>query len=265
MSSSKLLNGLELAGFIMERQAHEVRRLRQAYRVEPKLAIIVTADTPLIDDSVRLKQEYGEDILVDVEVHRIKQAEITQTLAVLNDNPTVQAIAIQLPLEDPALTDELINLVVPAKDVEALGEQAVYDSPTPLAILWLLAGYNVELSGKQVLLIGRNRQVGAPLERILLASGIIAQIADAETPDLAAQSLQADVIITATGQADILQADMIKPKAVVIDAGSGDVAAAVYERDDLKITPQQDGVGPLIICALFENVIRAASVGLKNS
>jgi methylenetetrahydrofolate dehydrogenase (NADP+)/methenyltetrahydrofolate cyclohydrolase len=154
-----------------------------------------------------------------------------------------------------------------------LGKAAQFDPATPMAILWLLAGYNVDIkAGKRVLLIGRGRLVGAPLERIMLASGIDVSVADRETPDLAALTREADVIITATGSPAILHADMVKPGAVVLDAGVaaedgktvGDVAADLFERDDLTITPAKGGVGPLTVCALFENVIRAARATVKQ-
>jgi methylenetetrahydrofolate dehydrogenase (NADP+)/methenyltetrahydrofolate cyclohydrolase len=135
-----------------------------------------------------------------------------------------------------------------------------------MAIMWLLAGYNINLEGKHVLLIGRGKLVGAPLERILTESGIDVQVITRETADLAEQTKQADVIITATGSPAILYSDMIKEGAVVVDAGVasedgktvGDLAPEVYEREDLTITPTKGGVGPLTVCALFENVIRAA-------
>jgi methylenetetrahydrofolate dehydrogenase (NADP+)/methenyltetrahydrofolate cyclohydrolase len=135
-----------------------------------------------------------------------------------------------------------------------------------MAILWLLAGYNVSLEGKKILLIGRGKLVGAPLERIMLDSGLDVTVADRSTHDLKTQMHDADVIITATGSPAILYADMIKQGAVVVDAGVasesgktvGDLAADVYERDDLTITPTKGGVGPLTVCALFDNVIRAA-------
>jgi methylenetetrahydrofolate dehydrogenase (NADP+)/methenyltetrahydrofolate cyclohydrolase len=135
-----------------------------------------------------------------------------------------------------------------------------------MAILWLLAGYNVDLRGKKVLLIGRGKLVGAPLERMFKASDIDVLVADRSTTNLKDVTLQADVIITATGSPAILYPAMIKQGAVVVDAGVageegktvGDVAPETYEREDLSITPVKGGVGPLTVCALFENVIRAA-------
>jgi len=111
--SIKYLNGSELAGFIQQRQAHEVRALRQAHHIEPKLAIVVTVDNPIIDIYMRMKQRYGEEILVDVAIHRIKQTEAVETIKLLNEDPSVHGIIVQLPLEDPAQTDEIVGLVAP--------------------------------------------------------------------------------------------------------------------------------------------------------
>jgi methylenetetrahydrofolate dehydrogenase (NADP+) / methenyltetrahydrofolate cyclohydrolase len=262
----KLLNGRELASYIKERQAHQVRALRQAWQVEPRLAIVVTVDNPVIDIYMRLKQKYGADILIAVDIHRVQQAEVPTLLQQLNADPAIHGIIIQLPLYDPSQTDELVNLVAPEKDVDALGVHAIFDPATPMAIMWLLAGYNVDLRGKRILLIGRGKLVGAPLERMMLASELDVRVADRSTADLAAETREADVIITATGSPAILYPDMIKQGAVVVDAGVasedgktvGDVAPEVYDRDDLIITPVKGGVGPLTVCALFDNVIRAA-------
>ena len=262
----KLLNGAELAEFIKERQARAVRGLRQAYDVAPKLAIIVTKDDPVINTYVRLKQKYGDDILIDVEVHRIAQKDAKQCITKLNEDTGVHGIILQLPLESPEQTDELCNMVTPEKDVDALGVNATHDPATPMAIMWLLAGYNVDLQGKKILLIGNGKLVGQPLSKQLRASGHDVTVADRSTADLASLTVNADIIITAAGSPALLFPDMIKDKAVVVDAGVasedgktvGDVAPDVYERDDLTITPTKGGVGPLTVTALFENVITAA-------
>ncbi len=262
----KQLNGLELAGFIKERQAHEVRGLIQASGIKPKLAIIVTTEHPAIAVYVRMKQRYGVDILVDVEVHNVAQADVPRLISQLNADGSVHGIIVQLPLEDPSQTDEIVDMVAPAKDVDALGKDATLDPATPLAILWLLAGYNVDLSGKKIVLVGRGKLVGAPLERLLLASGYDVAVVDRKTTDISGVISRADILVTATGSPGLVTSVMIKERAVVVDAGVageqgktvGDLADDVYEREDLTITPRKGGVGPLTICALFENVIRAA-------
>jgi methylenetetrahydrofolate dehydrogenase (NADP+)/methenyltetrahydrofolate cyclohydrolase len=262
----KLLNGRDLAGYIKERQAHEVRALRQSAHTQPKLAIIVTVDNPVIDVYVRLKKRYGSDILIDVDIHSVEQKDVPELIQTLNNDSSVHGIIIQLPLADPSQTEILTNLVAPEKDVDALGKDALFDPATPTAILWLLAGYNVELRGKDILLIGRGKLVGAPLERMLLTSDLNVHVADRSTVDLVVEAQAADIIVTATGSPAILTSAMVKKGAVVVDAGVasedgktvGDVAAEVLERDDLTITPAKGGVGPLTVCALFENVILAA-------
>jgi methylenetetrahydrofolate dehydrogenase (NADP+) / methenyltetrahydrofolate cyclohydrolase len=267
----KLLNGAELAGFIKERQAHEVRGLRQAWDIEPKLAIVVTVEHPAIDVYMRMKTRYGADILIDVETHRVSMDDAVATIEQLNADPSVHGIIVQLPLEDPARTEEIVNLVAPEKDVDALGVNATLDPATPLAILWLLAGYNVALEGKHIVLVGRGKLVGAPLERLLLASGYDVEVADSRTTDLFGMVAGADILVTATGQPGLITSKMIKENTVVVDAGVageqgktvGDLAPDVYEREDLTITPVKGGVGPLTICALFDNVIRAARASVK--
>lgn len=262
----KLLSGKELAGFIKERQAREVRSLVQANNVHPKLAIIVTIDNPVINIYIKLKKRYGEDLGVGVDVYRIEQVQVSTKLAELNKDDSVHGIIIQLPIDDPKQTDELVDQVDANKDVDALGTQANFDPATPMAILWLIAAYNIDLLTKKVLLIGRGKLVGLPLKRMLEASGVDVTVADRSTADLKTESLEADVIITATGSPAILYPEMIKQNTVVVDAGVasedgktvGDVSDAVYEREDLTITPQKGGVGPLTVCALFENVIIAA-------
>jgi len=268
----RLLDGLQLAGFIKERQAHEVRGLRQALDVQPKLAIVVTVEHPAIDVYMRMKTRYGADILVDVETHRVSMDDVKATIERLNADPSIHGVIVQLPLEDPSRTDEIVNLVAPEKDVDALGVNATLDPATPLAILWLLAGYNISLEGKHIVLVGRGKLVGAPLERMLLASGYDVEVADSKTTDLFGMVASADVLITATGQPGLITSKMIKENTVVIDAviageqgkTVGDLAPDVYAREDLTLTPVKGGVGPLTICALFDNVIRAARASVQQ-
>jgi methylenetetrahydrofolate dehydrogenase (NADP+)/methenyltetrahydrofolate cyclohydrolase len=267
----KLLNGKELAEFIKERQVHEVRALRQAHNVAPKLAIIRTNPDPVVDSYMKLKQGYGEDILVDVEVHTVEQSEALARIEQLNNDPTVHGIIVQIPLPDPTQTDEILNAVTPSKDVDGLGQNTVWDAPTPLAINWLLAGYNVDFNGKNIVIVGHGRLVGRPLARLWEKSNYQVEIVDKRTENLSTVVSNADILVCATGAPGIINANMVKPNAVIVDAGVatdsnglvGDVAQDVRSLPDITITPEKGGVGPLTVCALFDNVIRAARASLS--
>lgn len=268
----RLLDGKELAGYIEERQARQVRALRQADHVAPKLAIIQTIDNPVIDTYVSLKQRYGQDILVDVDVHKVDQADLMKTIESLNTDESVHGIIIQLPLADEAQTAEAVNAVAPEKDVDGLGENAVLTPATAMAIDWLLAGYNVELKGKKIAIVGKGRLVGAPLEKLWRTTGYDATVYDSSTNDLGAALRAANVVVTATGVPGLVTSQMLQPSAVVVDAGTaaehgkivGDLARDVRERDDVTITPEKGGVGPLTVTALFDNVIQAAKATIKD-
>ncbi len=262
----KLLNGSDLAAFIKERQAKQVRALRQAHHIAPKLAIVQTIDNSVIDAYVSLKKRYGADILVEVEVYKIDQDQLLGVVDRLNKDSSVHGIIIQLPLADGSATQAAVDAVLPAKDVDGLGSGAVLDPATPLAINWLAAGYNVTLAGMKIAIVGNGRLVGAPLSRMWQNSGYDVTVFDQSSHDMKDQLPEFDVIVTAAGVPSLIDSSVVKNGAVVIDAGTaaehgkivGDVADDVRQRDDITITPEKGGVGPLTVTALFENVIRAA-------
>ena len=263
---AKLLGGTELAAFIKERQAKQVRNLRQEHKIFPKLAIVVNQPTPVIESYMRAKKAYGEDILIETEVFTVSMDDIAATIERLNVDEAIHAIIVQLPLSDMSKADEIIRLVAPEKDVDGLGSDNYFTPATAQAIQWLLAGHNIGLEDKQLLIIGHGRLVGAPLAKLWRDSGLAPKVVDRTVEDLATEVAQSDVIVTATGAPAIIEADMVKPRAVIIDAGTtsedgvivGDVAPGVYERDDIRITPTRGGVGPLTVASLFDNVIQAA-------
>lgn len=260
------MDGGQLAGFIKERQARQVRALRQARKVLPALAIIRTNPDPVVDSYMRLKKGYGADILIDVTVHTIPQAQALGVIHTLNADATTHGIIVQLPLPNISQTNAILNAVMPQKDVDGLCDEAIFDAPTPTAIMWLLAGYNVNLAAKKIVIVGQGRLVGKPLARIMRHSGLNVHTADRHTDSLDLLVRSADVVVTATGVPGLITADMLKIGAVVVDAGVatdknglvGDVAPNARARDDLTMTPEKGGVGPLTVAALFDNVIRAA-------
>ena len=257
------LNGSELAGFIKERQAKQVRALRQAWHINPRLAIVTDVENPVIETYMRLKQRYGADILIDVEIHRVPAGGALEVIQELNNQDDVQGIILQLPISNPEQTEELLESIREDKDVDGLRKRAIFQAATPTAISWLLAGYGVDLRNKKVAIVGRGRLVGAPLEKMWLKSGV--DVTVFEKGDDLSQLINYDIIVSATGVPGLIKSRMIKPKSVVIDAGTasengkivGDVSEEVRQRDDVIITPKKGGVGPLTVSALFDNVITA--------
>ena len=257
------LNGSELAGFIKERQAKQVRALRQAWHINPRLAIVTDVENPVIETYMRLKQRYGADILIDVEIYRVSAGGALEVIQELNDRDDVQGIILQLPISNPEQTDELLESIREDKDVDGLRKKAIFQAATPTAISWLLAGYGVDLRGKKVAIVGRGRLVGAPLEKMWLKSGV--DVTVFEKGDDLSQLINYDIIVSATGVPELIKSQMIKAKAVVVDAGTasengkivGDVSEEVRQRNDVIITPKKGGVGPLTVSALFDNVITA--------
>ena len=257
------LNGSELAGFIKERQAKQVRALRQAWHINPRLAIVTDVENPVIETYMRLKQRYGADILIDVEIHRVPAGGALEVIQELNNRDDVQGIILQLPISNSDQTEELLESIREDKDVDGLRKKAIFQAATPTAISWLLAGYGIDLKGKKVAIVGRGRLVGAPLEKMWLKSGV--DVTVFEKGDDLSQLIDYDIIVSATGVPGLIKSQMIKTKTVVVDAGTasengkivGDTSEEVRQRNDVIITPKKGGVGPLTVSALFDNVITA--------
>ena len=263
---ARVLNGKELADFIKERQAKQVRALRQAHKIIPKLAILMTPKAnEAIGVYVKYKSIYAADILIETQVEVCEQADMSTVIERLNADDSVQGIIVQLPLDNIAQTDDIVNLIAPQKDVDGLGAGADYPSATAEAINWLCGGYNVPLDSAKIAVVGQGRLVGAPLTKMWLNSGYSVTPIDIDTPDAKAIIQASDVVVSAVGKPGLIASADIKHKAVVIDAGTasengtvvGDVADDVRERSDVSITPVKGGVGPLTIALLYDHLIQA--------
>lgn len=263
----KSLNGAELAGYIKENQAHQARSL-QAQKIQPKLVIIRDNDSPVIMKYVQLKQHYGDDIGVTVEDWL--RDDLAQAIIAANQDMSVHGVIVQLPLKSMEQVAEIVQKIAPEKDVDGLSGVGKFESATATAINWLLAGYDIKLAGKKIALVGRGRLVGGPLEKMWTNSGYNVTTFG-HTSDLA-ELVNYDIIVSATGVPHLIKTEMVKPGAVVVDAGTaseggvlvGDIDDAVRERKDLlATTPKVGGVGPLTITALFEHTLIAAKTETK--
>ncbi len=262
---TKELNGAELAGFIQERQAKQVRMLRQAHGIVPRLVIMMTPSAPQSSTVyVRMKRRYAKDILIDTVIEVCEAGQMQAAIERWNADDSVQGIIVQLPLDDITLTETVVNTIAPEKDVDGLGVAAHFVSATADAINWLLGGYGVVLDGKKLVVLGQGRLVGAPLTAMWQASGYDVTALDVASRDIAKTVREADIIVTATGSPRLVTTDMVKSGAVVVDAGTategdtlvGDVDDSVRTRQDVTLTPTRGGVGPLTIALLFDHLIQ---------
>ena len=262
----KILNGNELAGFVKERQAHEVRSLSK----KPTLLIIRDSDNPVITKYVNLKIAYGEDIGVKVIDYRTE--DIKTKILEANHDPEIHGIILQLPILEKDQTDTLTNLIAPKKDVDGLSSAGDYDSATATAINWLLAGYDIKLQNQKIAIVGRGKLVGAPLFKMFTDSNYHVTLFH-RGDDLTKLS-QYDIIISATGVPGLISNSMIKPGATILDAGTasengvlkGDIDETVRTRTNLNaITPITGGIGPLTVSCLFDHVIQAAKKTIKKN
>ena len=255
----KELNGRELAGFIKQRQAHTVKALRSR-KVWPKLAIFYDNDSPVIAKYMSLKQAYGADIGIAVDVIRISAGDAEEKLRAAAEDASVTGIIVQLPLAECDM--KILDLIPLEKDVDGLRGES--DTATAMAIHWLLTGYGIELPELKLAIVGHGKLVGAPLDRMWRESNYDVTVFD-KGSDMS-QLVNYDVVVTATGVPGLLKSEMLKRGAVVVDAGTaseggvikGDLDDAARERDDLTMTPKIGGVGPLTVAMLFERVLQAA-------
>ena len=270
----RFLNGAELRDFIKERQAKQVRALRQSWRVSPKLVIFYSSKSPVTETYMRLKENYGADILVEVERREVEISKLKEEIQKANIDEDIHGIIVQLPLENKNgeklsknETEAILSEISKEKDVDGLNG-GDFIPATAQAINWLLAGYNISLENKKIAVVGQGKLVGAPLSKMFEDSGVdVSKFDELNSSDMKEKLKDFDVVITAVGKPGLITSEMLKSKAVVVDAGTaseggeikGDVSDEVRElRKDLIITPIKGGVGPLTVASLIDNVIIAA-------
>lgn len=270
----KILNGAELKDFIKERQAKQVRGLRQSWKVFPRLVIFYSNEDPVIETYMRLKISYAEDILIEAEKRFVSPENLAKEIQKANLDETIHGIIVQLPLKkssgEKIEGEELrciLNQISPEKDVDGLSGD-IFISATAQAINWLLVGYNIELRNKKIAIVGQGLLVGRPLSNMWLKSGYDVTVFDKNNSAEMKECLSKfDIVVSATGVPGLITSEMLKPNVVVVDAGTasengiikGDVAEEVRQnRKDVTITPKIGGVGPLTIASLIDNVIISA-------
>jgi methylenetetrahydrofolate dehydrogenase (NADP+) / methenyltetrahydrofolate cyclohydrolase len=270
------MSGTALAAEIVADVARRAEALVERTGVRPGLATVLVGDDPASVTYVTMKRNRAAKAGIDSRLVRLPAAtttaELVAAVRALSEDPTVHGILLQHPV--PAHIDEraAFEAIDPAKDVDgvtmhsfaamAFGEPG-FASCTPGGIMRLLDAHNVELTGRQAVVVGRSPILGKPMGMLLLARDATVTYCHSRTVDLASHLAAADILVAAVGRPEFIKGRDIKPGAVVVDAGYnpgnvGDVDfAGAMERASL-VTPVPGGVGPMTIAVLLEQTVTAA-------
>lgn len=244
----------------------DIAKLAEA-NIRPFLAVILVGDNPASVLYTRKKKEKAESLGLGFRLYHfpttMRQEDIEMIIGDLNINKNVHGIIVQLPLPEGFDTSKLLANIAKEKDVDGLN--GGYAPPAAGAIMELINFYNIDLKNQKVVLIGRGKLVGQPLEKILNEQNIDLIVCDLKTENLTLITLSADIIITGVGVPMLIKKDMVSQKAIVIDAGTaescgttvGDVSPAVYSHV-ASFSPVPGGIGPITVVKLLKNVVEAA-------
>jgi methylenetetrahydrofolate dehydrogenase (NADP+)/methenyltetrahydrofolate cyclohydrolase len=274
--SAQLMKGLAPAQVIRREIAGRVKELARI-GIIPSLNVLLAGSDPASLAYAAAKSKLGDNLGIQVRLHQAQeQSQAARLLELWNHDPEVHGILVELPLPSAWDKNALLGSLNPRKDVDGVHplnrgylldgreEQALLPA-TPLACLALLDYYGISLPGKDTLLLGRGDTVGRPLAMMLVRRDATVTICHSRTADLARHCRQAEILISAAGKAGLIRADMIKPGAVVLDAGisagpegtiRGDVEAAA-EQAAAYLSPVPGGVGTLTTTMLMSNLLRA--------
>ncbi|MCP1663291.1 MAG: bifunctional methylenetetrahydrofolate dehydrogenase/methenyltetrahydrofolate cyclohydrolase FolD [Methanocalculus sp. MSAO_Arc1] len=262
-----------------EKRLHILREKIEESGIYPRLATVLVGSDPASELYVRMKHRACEQvgigsIGVDLPAESTT-GEVLDAVRRLNEDSQISGILVQLPLPPQVDTHTIIEAVAPEKDVDGfhplnLGRlfsgTPVFAPCTPLGVMNLLSEYDIEIAGKNAVVIGRSIEVGRPMAALLTNADATVTIAHSKTVDLASITQQADIVVAAVGRARFVTAEMIGWGATVIDIGTnydeekklcGDVDFAMVEPKAAAITPVPGGVGPMTIATLMENTFTA--------
>lgn len=259
-----ITDGKKIAQKIRTRLKKEVEKMKKP----PILAVILVGDDPASHLYVRIKEKISAEIGIVFQKYLFpsatKEKTILELINRLNNDKKISAIIVQLPLPAHLDSSKIIEAIAPEKDADSLTGKALILPPTPAAILTLLANYKISLKNKNIVLVGHGKLVGGPLAKILKRRKIPIEICTDKTKNLSAITKKADILISATGVAHLIKADMVKKNAVIIDAGTsesggeivGDVDFEPVKEKSSYITPPKGGIGPVTVAKLMENVVK---------
>ncbi|AYD64263.1 bifunctional methylenetetrahydrofolate dehydrogenase/methenyltetrahydrofolate cyclohydrolase FolD [Achromobacter sp. B7] len=277
--TARIIDGAALSLRIREEVAQRVATLA-AKGTRPGLAVVLVGADPASQVYVRNKvaacEKAGLHSVKEQYPAEMTEAELLARIAVLNQDPTIHGILVQLPLPKHMDAHKVIEAISAEKDVDGfhisnagllMTGQPLFRPCTPYGVMKMLESEGVTLRGAEAVIVGASNIVGKPMAMLLLAAGATITICNSKTRDLAAQTRRADVLVVATGKPGMIDGSMIKPGAVVIDVGinrgedgklCGDVDFASAKEVAGAITPVPGGVGPMTIAMLLVNTVEAA-------
>lgn len=275
---SIIIDGKNLAKKIRQELKEECNELKKN-NINPKLAVIMVGDDPASKVYVRNKSRACNEIGIDYEEFILKeettQEELIKLIEKLNDDNNINGILLQSPIPKHLNINEAFKAITYKKDVDGFTPSSVgklcigedtFISCTPYGVMKMFEEYNIDLTGKDVVILGRSNIVGKPLIQCCLQKNATVTVCHSRTKNLEEHTKRADVVISAIGQSKFVKADMVKDDAVVIDVGinrgedgklTGDVDFENVEKKASYITPVPGGVGPMTIAMLMNNVIKA--------
>jgi methylenetetrahydrofolate dehydrogenase (NADP+)/methenyltetrahydrofolate cyclohydrolase len=275
---SVIIDGKKLAKEIREDLKIKCEELKEK-GINPRLAVIMVGDDKASQVYVKNKSKVCDEVGIEFEEHllgaNIEQKELMELIEKLNQDEKVHGILLQSPIPHHLDINEAFRAISPEKDIDGFNpvnvgklclNQDTFVSCTPYGIVKMFEAYNIDLTGKNVTIIGRSNIVGKPLIQCCLNKNATVTVCHSKTKDLKQHTQNADVVIAAIGKSKFVTEDMIKKDAIIIDDGinrneegklTGDVDFENVKNKASYITPVPGGVGPMTIAMLMNNVIKA--------
>lgn len=272
-----ILDGKLTAATVRKQVAENVKRLNDTVTA----ALIMVGDNQASQVYVRNKQKACDEVGINVESYLLEentsQKELLNIIDKCNKDPKINGILVQLPLPSHIEEKTVINAISPEKDIDGLnmvnqgklmvGEEGLVPA-TPKGVITLLKSNNIEIAGKNVVIVGRSKLVGKPLAMLMLKENATVTVAHSKTVNLKEVTKRADILVAAVGKAKFITADMVKRDAVVVDVGinrfdgklCGDVDYQAVSEVAKFITPVPGGVGPMTIAELLENILKCYKI-----
>ena len=282
---AQIIDGKKIAEGIREEVAANVKKMLEKKGIKPKLCVVLVGEDPASQLYVRNKEKACAAVGIASETRRIpssiKQEELVDLIKSLNSEKSIHGILVQLPLPNEIKEEEVINEILPEKDVDGLhplnmgkllkGEDPLFVPCTPQGIIELILSTGAEIKGKEAVVIGRSNIVGKPVAILLLQKHATVTICHSRTRELEKVTQRAEILIAAVGSPGIVHGSMVKEGAIVIDVGTnrvGDKLVGDVDYESAKtrasfLSPVPGGVGPMTIAMLLKNTLRAAELSVQ--